>query len=591
METYKGIQIDTKPTEAMAAEAKRGLEWRKDNGGGTDIGVARARDIQNRKNLSLDTVKRMHSFFARHEVDKKASGFKPGGDDYPSAGRVAWALWGGDPGQSWARNIVDRMDAADKKGKDAMPLKQGSSQETISANIAELIRSGKKPDQAAAIAYSEAGKSRDGMKRFYSVASLSERISETPEGFLICEAVPITRAGDLLYNPSETPITAGDGHTVISRTIEDIHDPATIASFEGKPVTINHPDDFVTPENWRELAVGIVQNVRPGEGEDEDKLLADLLITDFEAINAVKQKRLREVSCGYEAEYVEESPGRGRQEGIIGNHVALVTSGRCGSECAIFDHAPQKEKPPMTMKQKIMGIFAKSLDEAMPENTPPAGDQEVEVGEVLAAIMKRLDALEASIKPTGDEDGDKPATDEDVPASDEDGDKPTSQEGDHTPEEMTALEQRLGNIEKVLAKLAGIEQGEGEMMDEDPAATDGEGYMDEDEVSATVTADTKARAEILAPGIAMTKDVKAKALKVAYGTRDGKAVIDTLLAGKKFSTADSDMLFVGASEMLKGVRRSQLQSSVTLDKLPGMQAGVMTAEKINEINAARFGRK
>jgi hypothetical protein len=550
MESYKGIQIDTKPTDAMAAEAKRGLEWRKDNGGGTDIGVARARDIQNKKNLSLDTVKRMHSFFARHEVDKKASGFKPGGEGYPSAGRVAWALWGGDPGQSWARNIVDRMDAADNKAKD---------EQTV--------------------------------KRFYSTAKLSDRISETPEGFLICEAVPITRAGDLLYNPSETPITAGDGHTVISRSIDDIHDPATIASFEGKPVTINHPDDFVTPENWRELAVGVVQNVRPGEGEDADKLLADLLITDMEAISAVKQKRLREVSCGYEAEYVEESPGRGRQEGIIGNHVALVTSGRCGSECAIFDHAPQKEKPPMTMKQKIMGIFAKSLDEAMPENTPPVGDQEVEVGEVLAAIMKRLDALEASIKPTGDEDGDKPATDEDgeKPASDED--MPVSKEGDHTPEEMTALEQRLGNIEKVLAKLAGIEQGEGEMMDEDPEASkDGEGYMDE-EVSATVTADTKARAEILAPGISMTKDIKAKALKVAYGTRDGKAVIDTLLAGKKFSTADSDMLFVGASEMLKGVRRNQLQSSVTLDRLPAMQAGAMTAEKINEINAARFGRK
>jgi hypothetical protein len=125
-------------------------------------------------------------------------------------------------------------------------------------------------------------------KRFYSTAKLSERISETPEGFLICEGVPITRTGDLLYNPSETPITAGKGATVVSRTIADITDPETIASFEGKPVTINHPDDFVTPENWRELAVGTVQNVRPGEGEDADKLLADRLITDAEAISAVK---------------------------------------------------------------------------------------------------------------------------------------------------------------------------------------------------------------------------------------------------------------------------------------------------------------
>ena len=422
------------------------------------------------------------------------------------------------------------------------------------------------------------------MKRYYSTAKLSERISETPEGFLICEAVPITRAGDLLYNPSETPVTAGDGPTVISRTVEDIHDPATIASFEGKPVTINHPDDFVTPDNWRELAVGIVQNVRPGEGEDEDKLLADLLITDFEAIQAVKSKRLREVSCGYEAEYVEEAPGRGRQEGIIGNHVALVTSGRCGSECAIFDHAPQKEKPPMSMKEKIMGIFGKALDEAMPEETPPAGDKAVDYGAALDAIMKRLDAIEAAMTKT---DGEKPADSEgEMKPEDSDGEaQAAAAETDHTPEEMTALESRLANIEKVLAKLAGLEavEGEVEIGDEEAEA--------EVNVDMCKDADTIARAEILAPGIRKTADVKAKALKAAYATEEGKTVIDTLLAGKAFDAADKDLLFVGAAEMLKGVRRSNLQTRVSLDSLPGMKPGAMTPEKINEMNAARYGRK
>ena len=97
------------PTEAMAREAERGLAWRDEfNRGGTEIGVARARDIKNRKNLSLDTVKRMKSYFARHEVDKQGEGFSPGEDGYPSAGRIAWALWGGDPGKSWANNSVDR---------------------------------------------------------------------------------------------------------------------------------------------------------------------------------------------------------------------------------------------------------------------------------------------------------------------------------------------------------------------------------------------------------------------------------------------------------------------------------------------------
>lgn len=91
------------PTREMAAEAKRGLEWRDKYGrGGTEVGVARARDISNRKDLSEETIGRMVSFFARHEVDKQAEGFRPGEEGYPSAGRIAWALWGGDPGKTWA---------------------------------------------------------------------------------------------------------------------------------------------------------------------------------------------------------------------------------------------------------------------------------------------------------------------------------------------------------------------------------------------------------------------------------------------------------------------------------------------------------
>jgi lambda family phage portal protein len=102
-----------KPTQGMIAEAKKGLEWRAKYGrGGTNIGVARARDISNGKNLSEDTVKRMNSFFARHEVDKKGEGFEPGEDGFPSAGRIAWALWGGDAGQVWAADKAKGMKLA-----------------------------------------------------------------------------------------------------------------------------------------------------------------------------------------------------------------------------------------------------------------------------------------------------------------------------------------------------------------------------------------------------------------------------------------------------------------------------------------------
>ena len=96
------------PTDGMVAEARRGLEWRQTYGrGGTAVGVSRARDIVNRRNLSRLTIGRMASYFARHEIDKRAEGFRPGEPGYPSAGRIAWALWGGDAGQTFARAILD----------------------------------------------------------------------------------------------------------------------------------------------------------------------------------------------------------------------------------------------------------------------------------------------------------------------------------------------------------------------------------------------------------------------------------------------------------------------------------------------------
>ena len=110
------------PNAAMKIEAQRGLDWRSEFGrGGTEIGIARARDISNGKQLPLETVNRMVSFFARHEVDKQAEGFRPGEDGYPSNGRIAWALWGGDAGRSWAENIVSQNRNEDEYEDRALP--------------------------------------------------------------------------------------------------------------------------------------------------------------------------------------------------------------------------------------------------------------------------------------------------------------------------------------------------------------------------------------------------------------------------------------------------------------------------------------
>jgi hypothetical protein len=105
--------IDLRPTSGMKSAASRALQWKKEGKrGGTRVGLARANQIVNGVNLSPSTVVRMYSFFSRHEVDKKASGFSSGEEGFPSPGRVAWDLWGGDAGYSWSttkRNQIENM--------------------------------------------------------------------------------------------------------------------------------------------------------------------------------------------------------------------------------------------------------------------------------------------------------------------------------------------------------------------------------------------------------------------------------------------------------------------------------------------------
>ena len=101
-----------KPTSGMASAAKRALKWKEEGKpGGTLVGLARANQLKDRDPLTASTVLRMFSFFSRHEVDKRATGFNSGEEGFPSKGRVAWDLWGGDGGYSWStakRNQIMR---------------------------------------------------------------------------------------------------------------------------------------------------------------------------------------------------------------------------------------------------------------------------------------------------------------------------------------------------------------------------------------------------------------------------------------------------------------------------------------------------
>lgn len=104
------MSIEGKPSNGMKAAARRALKWHEEGKrGGTIVGFTRARQIVAGENLSPSTIKRMFSFFSRHEVDKKATGFNQGEEGYPSPGRVAWDLWGGDAGFAWSRKKVKQL--------------------------------------------------------------------------------------------------------------------------------------------------------------------------------------------------------------------------------------------------------------------------------------------------------------------------------------------------------------------------------------------------------------------------------------------------------------------------------------------------
>jgi len=99
------------PNDGMKSAARAALKWKEEGkatGAGTPVGWGRARDIVAGRSMSLSVVKRMYSFFSRHEVDKRGKGFNPGGEGYPSNGRIMWNAWGGDAGFSWSRAIANR---------------------------------------------------------------------------------------------------------------------------------------------------------------------------------------------------------------------------------------------------------------------------------------------------------------------------------------------------------------------------------------------------------------------------------------------------------------------------------------------------
>ena len=205
-----------------------------------------------------------------------------------------------------------------------------------------------------------------------AIAYYGSRISpnqiETAEGYLICRSVPIARTGDQQYTAREVMQDGDPGQTVtVHRRPEDVFAEETIASFEGKPVTDDHPPENVQAENFASYARGHVQNVR----QAEDNLVGDVYITDAKLASDVKHRIKREISCGYQCDLVPDGAGGYYQTNIRGNHVAVVLRGRAGHDVAIHDAAnTAAEGRTNTMSKFTKGVlaaFGSAAKEASPE--------------------------------------------------------------------------------------------------------------------------------------------------------------------------------------------------------------------------------
>ncbi len=403
---------------------------------------------------------------------------------------------------------------------------------------------------------------------FYLTGKVGLKRSTTPEGFLVCHDVPIARVGMQLYTDAEVPITGDqDGLVRINRTEEQVFSPATIASFEGKPVTVNHPDEFVNPDNWKNLTIGFVQNVRRGDGIGDDLLLADLVITDADGIRYVNDE-LPEVSCGYEADYEEVAPGHGEQLNIIGNHVALVDKGRAGSRCAIQDSEPNEVRMKPEKKRQSF-----------------------------------LDRLKAMIK-----DAEAEETEKEEETTDEELEKKEEKEEKTTDSDL--FESRLARIEAVISKLVPIEEAEhGTQLDEEMKAEEEEEETVDnilepegtDKIDQGTVIDSLkeviALAEILSPGIQIptgdaVKDKKAiprlqaKSVQSALTTDEGKKVVEPFLKGRelgKLTFTDLSAVFTGAAELMRQRNNDKLGA---LNQIKDSAAGRQTIQDINARNKA-----
>lgn len=388
------------------------------------------------------------------------------------------------------------------------------------------------------------------MKYFFKTRLGNTRF-QLADGSVLFKDVPIARTGEQVYGAEELPDLQPDSHGLITvrRTPEEVFSERTIASFEGMAVTIGHPKDFsgniifVTPENWRQLSNGHIQNVRRGAGDKSDLLLADVIAKTPEAIQAVENGD-EEVSCGYDADYRQISPGIAEQYAITGNHLAFVPNGRAGSRCALGDAMPSTTKNWFNRLLKARKTNDAAEMANLIDNPPDdvTGDNDVSTSMTPGGVVINL------------------APQNPLPG-------PALPGTGNAEEEIPAWGKAL--IEAV-AKLtpAATAPGTGDAEDEE----------EKKEEEGKVTGDAAYRADLIQPGIQLPEKAKPTAFKRQVLASADQSLVRSIVGDadiSKLKKATVDMAFTAVSELAKNrntktVDSLQTQTATTVKTIAGM---------------------
>ena len=425
MANVNGTDINLMPTEGMRTEAQRYRNWKKEGeGGGTDDARTRATQILSGNELSPDTVITMNAWFARHESDKSGKGFRQGEEGYPSNGRVAWAAWGGDAGQTWARSKSNSIKKArertmsEQTQERAAPdaLKTGdfvswsSSGGTARGKISRIVRDGKidvpdssftitgtPDDPAALITLYRNGEATDRKvgHKFSTLTKIAPiRMFDSNDKFERKEVTDFKNVKSRTFEfpfSSEQPVKRVFGNEVLSHE-EGSADLVRLN--DGAPFLYNHNPDKV---------LGVVESAYINSSDKRGYAKIRFSRSKFatEVLDDVKDGIYRGISFGYSIEKFEEMEDGLRAVSWIPHEVSLATIpadnsvgfGRSlieplqGNSINIEDKSPQEE---INSAESSASTTGRTMEESTKQNTAVEAEKSVEI-DVNAEVQRAID--------------------------------------------------------------------------------------------------------------------------------------------------------------------------------------------------------